>query len=276
MKEFLLRGEIMVTFPSLGLKFNIDRVAFNILGIDIYWYAILIVSAILISFLILKINNKRCNIEYKDILDLSIFLIPISIICARLYYVIFDLEYFLKNPNQIFNIRDGGLAIYGGIIGGIITCYVFCKKRNISFLDLLDYLVPCLALGQAIGRWGNFINIEAHGVQTDNLFRMGIIENGQYIEVHPTFLYESICTFVIFIILMVMTKKRKFAGELTFIYLILYSFVRFFIEGLRTDSLMLFSLRISQVLSLVIFVLSCIMLITNITKLRKMSKNGEK
>ena len=266
----------MVTFPSLGLKFNIDRVAFNILGIDIYWYAILIVSAILISFLILKINNKRCNIEYKDILDLSIFLIPISIICARLYYVIFDLEYFLKNPNQIFNIRDGGLAIYGGIIGGIITCYVFCKKRNISFLDLLDYLVPCLALGQAIGRWGNFINIEAHGVQTDNLFRMGIIENGQYIEVHPTFLYESICTFVIFIILMVMTKKRKFAGELTFIYLILYSFVRFFIEGLRTDSLMLFSLRISQVLSLVIFVLSCIMLITNITKLRKMSKNGEK
>lgn len=276
MKEFLLRGEIMVTFPSLGLKFNIDRVAFNILGIDIYWYAILIVSAILISFLILKINNKRCNIEYKDILDLSIFLIPISIICARLYYVIFDLEYFLKNPSQIFNIRDGGLAIYGGIIGGIITCYIFCKKRNISFLDLLDYLVPCLALGQAIGRWGNFINIEAHGVQTDNLFRMGIIENGQYIEVHPTFLYESIFTFVIFIILMVMTKKRKFAGELTFIYLILYSFVRFFIEGLRTDSLMLFSLRISQVLSLVIFVLSCIMLITNITKLRKMSKNGEK
>ena len=276
MKEFLLREEIMVTFPSLGLKFNIDRVAFNILGIDIYWYAILIVSAILISFLILKINNKRCNIEYKDILDLSIFLIPISIICARLYYVIFDLEYFLKNPSQIFNIRDGGLAIYGGIIGGIITCYIFCKKRNISFLDLLDYLVPCLALGQAIGRWGNFINIEAHGDQTDNLFRMGIIENGQYIEVHPTFLYESICTFVIFIILMVMTKKRKFAGELTFIYLILYSFVRFFIEGLRTDSLMLFSLRISQVLSLVIFVLSCIMLIINIIKIRNMSKNIEK
>lgn len=266
----------MVTFPGLGLEFNIDRVAFNIFGIDIYWYAILIVSAILIAFLILKINNKKCNIEYKDILDLSIFLIPISIICARLYYVIFDLEYFLENPNQIFNIRDGGLAIYGGIIGGVITCYVFCKKRNIRFLDLLDYLVPCLALGQAIGRWGNFINVEAHGVQTDNLFRMGIIENGQYIEVHPTFLYESICTFLIFIILMFMTKRRKFAGELTYIYLILYSFVRFFIEGLRTDSLMLFSLRISQVLSLVIFVFSCIMLIINIIKLRKMSKNEEK
>lgn len=266
----------MVTFPGLGLEFNIDRVAFNIFGIDIYWYAILIVSAILIAFLILKINNKKCNIEYKDILDLSIFLIPISIICARLYYVIFDLEYFLENPNQIFNIRDGGLAIYGGIIGGVITCYVFCKKRNIRFFDLLDYLVPCLALGQSIGRWGNFINIEAHGVQTDNLFRMGIIENGHYIEVHPTFLYESICTFLIFIILMFMTKRRKFAGELTYIYLILYSFVRFFIEGLRTDSLMLFSLRISQVLSLVIFVFSCIMLIINIIKLRKMSKNEEK
>ena len=266
----------MVTFPGLGLEFNIDRVAFNIFGIDIYWYAILIVSAILIAFLILKINNKKCNIEYKDILDLSIFLIPISIICARLYYVIFDLEYFLENPSQIFNIRDGGLAIYGGIIGGVITCYVFCKKRNIRFLDLLDYLVPCLALGQAIGRWGNFVNIEAHGVQTDNLFRMGIIENGHYIEVHPTFLYESICTFLIFIILMFMTKRRKFAGELTYIYLILYSFVRFFIEGLRTDSLMLFSLRISQVLSLVIFVFSCIMLIINIIKIRNMSKNIEK
>ena len=207
----------MVTFPSLGLEFNINRVAFSIFEIDIYWYAILIVSAILIAFLILKINDKKCNIDYKDILDLSIFLIPISIICARLYYVVFDLDYFLKNPSQIFNIRDGGLAIYGGIIGGVITCYIFCKKKNIKFLDLLDYLVPCLALGQAIGRWGNFVNVEAYGTKTDNFFRMGILENGKYIEVHPTFLYESISTFIIFIILMFMTKRRKFAGELTYI-----------------------------------------------------------
>ena len=266
----------MVTFPSLGLEFDINRVAFSIWGIDIYWYAILIVSAILIAFLILKINDKKCNIDYKDILDLSIFLIPISIICARLYYVVFDLDYFFKNPSQIFNIRDGGLAIYGGIIGGVITCYVFCKRKNIKFLDLLDYLVPCLALGQAIGRWGNFINVEAYGTKTDNFFRMGILENGKYIEVHPTFLYESISTFIIFIILMFMTKRRKFAGELTYIYLILYSFERFFVEGLRTDSLMLFNFRISQVLSLVIFVYSCIMLIINIIKIRNMSKNAEK
>ena len=113
-------------------------------------------------------------------------------------------------------------------------------------------------------------------MQTDNLFRMGIIENGHYIEVHPTFLYESICTFLIFIILMFMTKRRKFEGELTYIYLILYSFERFFVEGLRTDSLMLFNFRISQVLSLVIFVYSCIMLIINIIKIRNMSKNAEK
>ena len=266
----------MVTFPGLGIELNVNRVVFNIFGIDIYWYAILIVSAILISFVILKMNDKKCNVEYKNILDLSIFLIPISIICARLYYVIFDLDYFLKNPNQIFNIRDGGLAIYGGIIGGVITCYVFCKKRNIKFLDLLDYLVPCLALGQAIGRWGNFINIEAYGEQTNNLVRMGIIENGKYIEVHPTFLYELICTFLIFILLMFMTKRRKFSGELTYIYLFIYSFIRFFIEGLRTDSLMLYNLRISQVLSLVIFVLTCLMLIINIKRQRKMSKKQEK
>ena len=132
------------------------------------------------------------GIKFEDIIDLLIFLIPISIISARLYYVLFDLNYFIKNPMQIFNIRTGGLAIYGGIIGGIITCIVFCKKRKINILDLLDYLAPALALGQAIGRWGNFANIEAYGVETTLPWRMGIYEANKYVEVHPTFLYESI------------------------------------------------------------------------------------
>ena len=155
---------------------------------------------------------------------------------------------------QMFNIRTGGLAIYGGIIGGIITCIIFCKKRKIKVLDLLDYMAPALALGQAIGRWGNFVNIEAYGAKTSLPWRMGIYEAGKYIEVHPTFLYESIATFIIFLVLMKVGKNRKFSGELTYIYCIMYGFERLIVEGLRTDSLMLGPIRISQLVSLIILV----------------------
>ena len=167
----------------------------------------------------------------------------------------FDLKYFIKNPMQIFNIRTGGLAIYGGIIGGIITCIVFCKKRKINILDLLDYLAPALALGQAIGRWGNFANIEAYGVETTLPWRMGIYEANKYVEVHPTFLYESIATFIIFIVLMKKGKSRKFSGELTYIYCMMYGLERLIVEGLRTDSLMLGPIRISQLVSFVILII---------------------
>ena len=152
-----------------------------------------------------------------------IYLIPISIISARIYYIIFKLEYFLTQPLQMLNLRNGGLAIYGGIIGGVITCYIFCKKRNIHVLDLLDFIAPILALGQAVGRWGNFFNVEAYGTQTTNLFRMGILENGIYKEVHPTFLYESTVTILLFIILLFLQKKRKFKRR-NYIYLFNYLF----------------------------------------------------
>ncbi len=169
--------------------------------------------------------------------------------------MLFDFKYFIKNPVQIFNIRTGGMAIYGGIIGGIITCIVFCKKKKIKILDLLDYLAPALALGQAIGRWGNFVNIEAYGEETTLPWRMGIYEANKYIEVHPTFLYESIVTFIIFIVLMKKGKNRKFSGELTYIYCIIYGIERFIVEGLRTDSLMFGAIRISQLVSFVILIL---------------------
>ncbi len=135
-----------VKFPLLNLNLKFSDVALTVFGIDIYWYAIMIVSAIIVALLVLKIREKYFNIKFSDIIDLCIFLIPISIISARLYYVLFRLDYYISSPSEIFNFRNGGLAIYGGIIGGIITCYVFCKKRKISFVELLDYAAPSLAI----------------------------------------------------------------------------------------------------------------------------------
>ena len=263
----------MVTFPGLGIELKLSPIAISILGIDIYWYAILIVGAIILSLLILKRTTQNTEIKYENILELVVYILPIGFISARLYYVLFNIEYYYKSPMQIFNIKSGGLAIYGGIIGGAITTYIYCKKKQINAMELLDQIVPVLALSQGIGRWGNFFNIEAYGTETNNIFRMGIIEEGIYKEVHPTFLYESITDFIIFVILIILNKKRQKTGETTLVYLILYSFVRFFIEGIRIDSLMLYNIRISQLLSLLIFVVSCNILTYKVIKRHKSVKN---
>jgi phosphatidylglycerol:prolipoprotein diacylglycerol transferase len=213
--------------------------------------------AIVIGILLCKRESGKYGIKFEQIIDLAIYLIPISIISARLYYVAFSYQNYIHNPIEILNLRSGGLAIYGGIIGGLITCMVYSKIKKISLLDILDYIVPYVALGQCIGRWGNFINVEAYGSETTSFLRMGIIENGLYKEVHPTFLYESICTLAIFILLTLLKNKRKYKGQITAIYLLAYSFVRIFIEGLRTDSLMFYNLRVSQILSIIIFVIMC-------------------
>ena len=250
-----------INFEGFNLSFNINNVLFDINGIKIYWYAICIVVGIVISLLLCKRDNGKYNIKFDDILLLSIFLFPMAIIGARLYYVAFNIEYFINNPQEILSIQNGGLAIYGGIIGAVITIIVFCLIKKISIIDMLDFLVPYLALGQAFGRWGNFFNGEAHGTETDTLFRMGIVENGKYMQVHPTFLYESIATFLIFLILFLRRYKRKYPGEQVVIYFVLYGFIRAIIEGLRTDSLMLGNIRISQVLSILLCVIFSIILI---------------
>lgn len=250
-----------IIFPGLNLKFKINSIAIKIGNVPIYWYAIFIVVAILIAILFCKKDDKKYGIYFQTILGIFVFVIPISIITARLYYVLFKLDYYLQNPIEIFNIQDGGLAIYGGILGGIITIILYCKKKHINSLDILDYVAPYLALAQAIGRWGNFFNIEAYGSKTSNLLRMGIIENEKYIEVHPTFLYESIADFFIFLLLYKIRNKRKYKGQITYLYIILYSFIRFFIEALRNDSLMLGSFRISQIISAILFVGALIMLL---------------
>lgn len=145
-----------ITFPLFNLKLQISRIAFSIGNINIYWYAILIVLAFIIAFIIFKIRDGKFGIKFSDIIDLAIYVIPISIISARIYYVLFNLNEYINNPIQIFNFRNGGLAIYGGVIGGLITCYIFCKKRQIDLLDLIDYIVPCLALRTSNRKMGQF------------------------------------------------------------------------------------------------------------------------
>lgn len=266
----------IISFPGLGLKLNVPEIAFEFFGISVAWYGVIIVCAIGLALLLCKKNDGLFNISWEDISDLAIYVLPISIICARIYYVIFNFNSFKGNFIDIFNIRQGGLAIYGALIGGAITIIVFCKKKNINVYNLLDFVVPYVALGQAIGRWGNFFNVEAYGEATSLPWRMGIYEGINYLEVHPTFLYESICNFVIFCILLLIRRKRAFKGEVLYLYIILYSFFRIFIEGLRTDSLMFFNNRISQLLSLVLFVVFSIILIINVIKENKVRKNIEK
>lgn len=243
-----------ITFPEFNLSFKISRIAFSVGNIEIYWYAILISISFIIAIFALKNDSKKYRIEYDIILKLLIIMIPVSIIFARLYYVIFNLEYYMNKPLEIINIRNGGLAIYGGIIGAIIVIILFCKNKKIKVMDLLDLFVPYLALGQSIGRWGNFINGEAHGSITNSIFRMGIVENGIYMEVHPTFLYESICTLTLFFILTYLKNNRRYSGQLTITYLFFYSIIRAVIEGLRTDSLMMGNIRISQLLSILLLI----------------------
>ena len=197
--------------------------------------------------------------------------IVFGVIGARVYFILFKLDYYLANPAQIFKIRDGGIAIYGAIIGIVIFVLIYCKLKKIKFLDLADYLIPYLALGQCFGRWGNFFNVEAYGSQTKNIFRMGIETSSGYMEVHPVFLYESICTLAIFIILSLIKRHRRFEGQVFYMYFILYGFVRMFLEGLRTDSLWLGPFRVSQILSLALFIVFLIVYIIKDKKTKESS-----
>lgn len=201
-----------------------------------------------------KISKEKFGIEYDFVLESVIGAIIFGIIGARIYYVLFNFHKYMQNPAKIFYLRDGGIAIYGAIIAITIYFLIICKIKKVNFLDLADYLVPYLALGQAIGRWGNFFNQEAYGSKTDSLFRMGLNTESGYIEVHPVFLYESISTFIIFIVLRKLQKNRKLKGQILYMYFILYGFIRMILEGMRTDSLWIGNFRISQILSVGLFV----------------------
>ena len=245
-----------------------NRIFLSIGPITIYWYSFLIFLSILIGLLIVKKEIKKTKLDKDYLFDLIFYLIPVAILGARVYYVIFNFEIFKNNLIDIFKIWEGGLAIYGAVISSIIFIIYYSKKKRQSILLTLDILTPCLVLGQAIGRWGNFFNQEAHGDITtltylQNLHLPEFIINGMYIDGNyyiPTFLYESIWCFIIFIILILLRNKIKYQKEgiLISTYFVLYSVGRFFIEGLRTDSLYLFNIRISQLVSIFLFLIGII------------------
>jgi phosphatidylglycerol---prolipoprotein diacylglyceryl transferase len=243
----------------------IDPVALSLGPIQIHWYGVIIgVGIALALYLAMREGEKRGL--HKDIFpDLMLWAIPIAILSARIYYVAFEWDYYSQNPGDIIKIWNGGIAIHGALIGSVITGIVFSKKRNISFWKLADIAAPSIIIGQAIGRWGNFINQEAHGGEVTRSFLEGLflpdfIVNQMYINgayYHPTFLYESIWNLLGFILLLALRRVNLRQGEIFLSYVIWYSIGRYFIEGMRTDSLMLTeSLRIAQTISLGLIVLA--------------------
>ena len=246
-------------------------VAFTIGNIDIMWYGVLIASAMLIAVVISSLRAPRHNLTSDDVLDIVIWMLPCGVIGARLYYVIFNWDLYAGNISAILNIRGGGLAIHGGLIAGALTAYLVCRKKKIGFLNALDLFFPTVALAQAIGRWGNFFNSEAHGTVTN--LPWAIIVDGQ--KVHPTFLYESIWCLLLFILLSYIDKRRRsFNGQITCLYGMLYSVERFFVEWLRTDSLMIGPFKQAQVLSLCI-IMACAFLYKYFRKKYPLENNLE-
>lgn len=245
----------------------INPVAFSIGSLSVKWYGIIMATAVLVATIMAIREGKRRQIMPDDFIDLLLWAVPIGFICARIYYVIFEWGYFSQHPNEIIAIWNGGIAIYGGLLGGLAVLIIFCKKRNLSVWLMLDIIAPGVMAAQIIGRWGNFINQEAHGSPTSLAFLESlhlptfIIQqmkiNGIYYQ--PTFLYESFFNLIgLILILSLRHKKHLFKqGEIFLTYVIWYSLVRFFVEGMRTDSLYIANtIRVSQALSVVLFILA--------------------
>jgi phosphatidylglycerol:prolipoprotein diacylglycerol transferase len=240
----------------------LNPIAFSLGPIPVHWYGIIIGSGLALALYIAIREGNRRGLEKDMFADLMLWAIPIAIISARIYYVIFEWGYYVKHPAEIPQIWNGGIAIHGALIGSVLTAYVFAKKRGTSFWKIADIAAPSIILGQAIGRWGNFMNQEAHGREVtrsflENLHLPDFIINQMYINgsyYHPTFLYESVWDFVGFILLILLRRVNFRRGELFLSYVIWYSVGRYFVEGLRTDSLMLGSLRMAQTISIALVV----------------------
>ncbi|MBE6037843.1 MAG: prolipoprotein diacylglyceryl transferase [Anaerofustis stercorihominis] len=229
-----------------------DPIAFEIFGFEVRWYALVITIGVLLGLTLVLKRSEKYGIKEDHIYDIFIVAVPLAIIGARAYYVFFEWDYYSLHPEKIIQVWKGGLAIHGGIFFGMLAVWLVCRYRKISFLKTLDLLAPSLILGQAIGRWGNYFNMEAYGTETTLPWAITVYEAGKgYINVHPTFLYESLWNIGVFLILMfVIERKKKFDGQTACTYFILYSLGRFFIEGLRTDSLYIMGLRTAQLVSL--------------------------
>lgn len=282
-----------IRFPHLGIEIENMGKGITIGGFTIAFYGMIIAFGMIMGYLTAVIQAKRTGQDKDIYLDLALWDIVFAIIGARLYYVIFSWDYYKDNLIQILNIRGGGLAIYGGVIAGVITTFLFAKVRKLSFWQLADTACAGLLVGQIIGRWGNFFNREAFGGYTDTLFAMQIrkddvstynlthevakhlvnVDGVEYIQVHPTFFYESIWNLAVLVLILLYTKHRKYDGQLFMIYLLGYGMGRVWIEGLRTDQLLFFgtNVAVSQVLSGILIIVSLAVLIYNAVKQKKTS-----
>lgn len=243
-----------ITFPNLGIELNPSRVAFSLFGKEIYWYGIIIALGFALAVLYCMHRARAFGLTQDNILDFMFVAVPLSIVCARLYYCIFEWDSYKDDPISVLYIWEGGIAIYGAVIGAILAAILFCKIKRVALLPLMDLGSLGLFIGQMIGRWGNFINREAFGAETDSFLKMGLsYTNSGMKYYHPTFLYESLWNFVGFIVMHFISKKRKFDGQVFLGYVAWYGLGRAWIEGLRTDSLYLFGsgIRVSQLLAAV-------------------------
>ncbi len=242
-----------ISFPDLGLSLN-PSTGFDLGRFSIRWYAVIIAFGLILAVFYGCKRGKRFGFKEDDILDGVLWITPFAILCARLYYCIFKWEeIYSHNPLSVLYIWEGGLAIYGGVIGAAIGVLIFCRIKKIKTGALLDLVALGFLIGQSIGRWGNFINREAFGGETDFFLRMGLTDRfGYTIYVHPTFLYESLWNAAGFVLLHFMSKRRKYDGQTALQYVLWYGVGRALIEGMRTDSLYIpgTSLRVSQVLSI--------------------------
>ena len=241
-----------ISFPNLGITVDPSPVAFTVFGKEIYWYGIIIALGFLLAVIYMMWRAPVFGLTQDDVLDEVLWAVPIGVVCARLYYCIFYWELYADNPISMLYIWEGGLAIYGGVIGGAITILVVSKVKKIKTGTMLDIAAMAVLIGQIFGRWGNFMNREAHGAVTDCFFKMGLVDaSGAVTYYHPTFLYESVWNLAGFIALHFLTKKRKFDGQIFLSYLAWYGLGRVWIEGLRTDSLYLFGtgIRVSQLVA---------------------------
>ena len=267
-----------ISFVHLGISIQHMEKSFSIGGISFAYYGLIIGIGMVAGLLVAQADAKRRGQNPDIYLDFAMYVLIFSILGARIYYVIFQWDYYRNHLAEIINLRRGGLAIYGGIIAGVLTLIVFTRKRKLSFLSMADSACLGLLTGQIIGRWGNFVNCEAFGGYTDGLFAMRlkrsnvngnmisqdlldhlILENGiEYIQVHPTFLYESMWNLGVLLFLLWYRKRKKFTGEIMWLYLAGYGIGRTWIEGLRTDQLLIpgTSIAVSQALSVVLVVVS--------------------
>lgn len=241
------------------MNFDIDPIAFHVGPLAVHWYGILIAAGLFAGLALALARSKKFAVNPEKLLDIILVGIPAGIIGGRLYYVIFNLDYYVKFPREIIATWHGGMAIHGVILFALLAVFIYCRIKKQKLLPVLDLCAPSLALGQCIGRWGNFVNKEAYGVATN--LPWGINING--VNHHPTFLYESIWDFGVMLTLLIISKRTGYRGDgrIFAVYLVIYSVGRFLIESLRTDSLMFFGFRTAQLVSLLMLAVGLVIYI---------------